>query len=473
MFLHRRMGDDGGQVARLATHRWRAAAAIATALVVVATGTGFGPAAADIAVDTEDRDAVRDAYLELKAYRTTPIGWTGSTDTCTAGTISGAARQASLDAINLIREMAGRLPVTLDASFDADAQQAALMMHANGTLSHDPQPDWRCYTWEGDRGAGGSNLALAGSQWAGAADPILLYMADPGSSNTSVGHRRWILDSSQDYMGVGATSRAHALGVLGVPLDEPVGDLYTSWPTDGWFPHEIEPQGRWSFHARSPRTGETRHDLSAATVEVEGPDGPLPITVYPAKTSYGDHSISWQMPAGFRDPTADEEYTVTVDGIKVGATKVSHTYTVRLFQADPPPPPPPTTTSPPTSLPKPPTTVQTGGGPGPAPVPPVMPVGGAPLAVVDGRNFGLLGWAWDPDSRTAPLGRVVIEGVSTAHVWPNWTWAELPARSGYPTTDAMVYLAQLPPGTRSVCFDAMDPQTGAWTRLQCHPVTVK
>jgi hypothetical protein len=39
--------------------------------------------------------------------------------------------------------------------------------------------------------------------------------------------------------------------------------------------------------------------------------------------------------------------------------------------------------------------------------------------------------------------------------------------------ESLVFLAQLPPGEHTVCFDAQDAQTGEWTRLECTTHIVK
>jgi hypothetical protein len=61
----------------------------------------------------------------------------------------------------------GRSPTSVrsprDSALDADAQAAALIMDANGALSHQPPPSWDCWTQSGYDGADNSNLYLFGS----------------------------------------------------------------------------------------------------------------------------------------------------------------------------------------------------------------------------------------------------------------------------------------------------------------------
>ena len=126
--------------------------------------------------------------------------WNGNVATGEAGTLGAAYLAAIIARVNAYRWMAG-LPggVTLDPTESAEDQQAALMMAANDQLSHDPPSTWLDYTAAGADAAAHSDLDLGVSGVAA----IDLYMIDPGSSNTFVGHRRWILYPPTQVMGIG------------------------------------------------------------------------------------------------------------------------------------------------------------------------------------------------------------------------------------------------------------------------------
>ncbi|MGI9579369.1 MAG: hypothetical protein ACR2OH_14315 [Microthrixaceae bacterium] len=101
------------------------------------------------------------------------------------------------------------------------------------------------------------------------------------------------------------------------------------------------------------------------------------------------------------------------------------------------------------------------------------PVGEMVLSLTDGRGYGMLGYAIDPETGAPARMRVTIPGVVNREYDWNYTWADMPRFTGLPNTQALVFLAQLPPGTHTVCLDALDPQGGGWTRLECHTHTVK
>ena len=91
----------------------------------------------------------------------TDPGWSGHLGSCLAGSVSADAQAKTLLRIKYYREMAS-LPtdISFDPSNDAKCQQAALMMHANNSLSHTPPTSWTCYTADGNTAAGSSNIAL-------------------------------------------------------------------------------------------------------------------------------------------------------------------------------------------------------------------------------------------------------------------------------------------------------------------------
>ena len=77
---------------------------------------------------------------------------------CRPGVLADSVRADVLARLNAIRAL-HRLPaVTYSSADDEQATQAALMMAANGQLTHTPPADWKCYTDTGSTGAGTSNL---------------------------------------------------------------------------------------------------------------------------------------------------------------------------------------------------------------------------------------------------------------------------------------------------------------------------
>jgi uncharacterized protein YkwD len=233
--------------------------------------------------------------------------WSGSVGTCDAGDVSTAGRENVVRQVNLYRWFAGLPEVATDATRDAYAQECALMMHANGTLSHYPPSSWNCYTAEGSSAAGSSNIASGPGVMA-----VDMYMSDYGNPDT-IGHRRWILSNGLGPIGAGSTSQYSCLWVIGGSGSGT--NAWTAWPPPGIFPIQamnvsyvpIDQTG-WTVQSDSI-------DLSAATVTVTDSGGTnRPMTVRSLWSGYGSYSAISMIPSGWTS-RAGETYTVTLSGV--------------------------------------------------------------------------------------------------------------------------------------------------------------
>jgi uncharacterized protein YkwD len=256
-------------------------------------------------------------------------GWTGRYASCSAGTTSQAFRDAVLLRINYFRAMAGvPASITLDGGMNAAAQKAALLMAANGRVSHAPASDWLCYTEEADKAAGSSNL------YAGVYGPrgIDGYIEDPGDMNYHVPHRRWLLFPNTRIMGTGDIPPqgdyigANALLVWGPRSRErpQTRDGFVAWPPPGYVPFAVV-YPRWSF--TYPNADFSNSSLSMT----RGEEGIL-LTVHPLAGGYGENTVVWepQIPIGVA-PERDLWYTVHIDDVQIDSVSTDFTYVVILF----------------------------------------------------------------------------------------------------------------------------------------------
>jgi uncharacterized protein YkwD len=282
------------------------------------------------AIDTHSKSAVNAAYQTRYASKLAlPIGWIGgSLLGCLPGISSLTSNAATLSAMNYVRSLAGLAPVRLSSTLNAGAQRAALMMSANGALSHDPSRSWKCYSSSGATAAGRSNLALAYPNIR-AGQIIDLYMNEPGSSNTAVGHRRWVLNPFSTVMGTGSTDTANALTVIGPTSSTRPNPRWVGWPTAGYFPNAIEPNGRWSLSSG-------RRNVSFAKARVKVFHGSTRIWVhkYAVHSGYAQPTVVWRMPSGF---SKSATYKVVVKNIrrKGSDRRFKHKYWVSLFTPTP------------------------------------------------------------------------------------------------------------------------------------------
>ena len=294
-----------------------------TSAVVAVVGR---PAEANAATIGGTRASAYAAYQNtLKPALAVPMGWTGNTAGCVAGSPSVAAQDATLTAVKFFRDMAGLAPVSFNADYSAKAQQAALMMYAENAINHNPPSTFRCYSTAGYQGADNSNLylGLAGAR------AVAGYMDDPGSSNTFVGHRRWILYPPQSVMGSGSTCCSNALYVFGAQTAPASPPAWVAWPTPGYFPFQVEPEGRWSLSASVAAT-----DFSKARVSVTSGGVQLPVTVHTPVAGYGNPTLVWQLTHGYATGRADRAYNVSVTNIVQNGVVITHQYTVNLIDAE-------------------------------------------------------------------------------------------------------------------------------------------
>jgi uncharacterized protein YkwD len=326
------------------TKRFGTGFGLVTGLATLVLGLVIGAAPADAgtssanrvtarwsgAIDTRNISAVNAGYWSQYADKQSlPIGWLGgSLLGCLPGLSSASSNAATLSALNYVRSLAGLAPVTLSPSLSAGAQAAALIMSANGALNHHPTSGWKCYTPAGAAAASKSNLALSYPSIK-SGQIIDLYMDDPGSTNTAVGHRRWVLNPFTTAVGTGSTDTANALTVVGPTSRARPNPRWVGWPTAGYFPNAIEPDGRWSLSS-----GRRNVSFAKARVRVYRGSVRVPVHKYRVESGYAQPTLVWQMPAGFDKAST---YRVVVSNIRKSGTKrpIRTAYKVSLFTPTP------------------------------------------------------------------------------------------------------------------------------------------
>jgi hypothetical protein len=230
--------------------------------------------------------------------------------------------------VNYYRAMAGVVAAVIeDPGLTTRAQRAAMMMSAEGELSHSPSASFACFTREGQEAAANSNLYL-GRNGPSAVDG---YIEDPGETNTDVGHRVTILHPPTREMGIGDVGRsaaglaANALWVFdervfdeGATERQPLmreRDRFVAWPPRGYVPADLV-HPRWSFTMGGV-------DLSGAQVAMYRPwaapgDREIPLEIVDRVGAPGHvplPTIVWE-PEIEPDPATDTLYLVIVSGVR-------------------------------------------------------------------------------------------------------------------------------------------------------------
>jgi uncharacterized protein YkwD len=232
--------------------------------------------------------------------------WSGSVNACDPGDISADAREDALTLVNLYRWLAALPPVTTDPTRNAKTQACALMMHANGQLSHNPPMSWDCYSADGAQAAGNSNIASTPG-----VSGVDLYMADPGN-DTTIGHRRWILSGSLGPIGLGSTTGASCMWVLGG--SGPGAPPFTAWPSPGYFPLQAMQASFVSVDQTGWTIQSDSIDLGSADVTITDGGNDKPVSVASLAGGYGSTYAIKITPQGWTTE-AGHTYSVSVSGV--------------------------------------------------------------------------------------------------------------------------------------------------------------
>ena len=270
--------------------------------------------------------------------------------TCKAGTLGDNVRAEALAVINEIRALHKLPAVTYSDADQAEAMESALMMAANGQLSHTPPTSWKCYTASGAAGAGSSNLYGAvpspylsltptDTIFAGWMTEVRNIVAD------NVGHRRWILSpflTSIAYgrvAGVDGSNRTDAtsLKVFGQAsaraVDAAALPGFVAYPQGDYPARYFDSSALLSFSAiidPSRAGANSAVDYSAATIRVTGNDGAV-LTVSGISfdnIGYGlPNNIQWKVAGLARKVT----YSVTIDNVRVRGVARAYSYTFRII----------------------------------------------------------------------------------------------------------------------------------------------
>ncbi|GHH56649.1 CAP domain-containing protein [[Pseudomonas] boreopolis] len=269
--------------------------------------------------------------------------------TCEPGRLSEATRQRVLDLVNQLRTLHGLAPVAYAPQLQAQADAAALVMAANGALSHMPAPDWRCASPLAQQGARTSLLyggAVSPLPAMGSADDIVArWLSDTNNLVADgLGHRRWLLDPFlrevafawvagplANGMQSGAAALRLERGSNAEPLRE--GGEVVAWPVGDYPGRYFDPNAWLSFSllVDPSRPGGANHevDYRQARVQVRDPDGNvLPLLALRYDNEYYGlpNNLQFRV-AGLRPGI---RYDVVVDGVGVAGELREFRYGFRV-----------------------------------------------------------------------------------------------------------------------------------------------
>ncbi|HUD27561.1 MAG TPA: CAP domain-containing protein [Novosphingobium sp.] len=268
-------------------------------------------------------------------------------DRCVAGTITDGERASVLATLNAIRAAHRLPPVVYDRSSEDQAMAAALMMAANGQLSHQPPKTWRCYSDAGALGAGSSNIAgglvspyLAFSP---SRDYVTGWLTDVRNARQGTGHRRWLLSPFLTQVAFGRVGREGPDGMRTsaavlktfrfaseAPPSGPLPD-FVAYPF-GNYPAEFYEKGALLSFApvvdKVDRWNNLKVDLARAAIVVSTPAGVVPSRIEARSNQGLGYTPVLEFSAGTLVPGTP--YHVEVSGIAYGGEPRSYAYDFTL-----------------------------------------------------------------------------------------------------------------------------------------------
>ena len=131
--------------------------------------------------------------------------------------------------------------------------------------------------------------------------------------------------SAAAEFGNGFTDTSNALAVVGPTSADNPNPAWVPWPSAGWFPAPLQPNGRWSLGS-----GSADADFSHARVTVHrvrsDADQRLKVKVQPVANGTAAPTLVFDV----RGVATAGTYRVSVTGVRKAAA-ASYRYTVRLF----------------------------------------------------------------------------------------------------------------------------------------------
>lgn len=273
-----------------------------------------------------------------------------------AGTVSASALITALDRLNLMRRLAGLNAVTLDNALTSRAQHGAVLLAANGVLTHFPeQPadmDESFYN-AGLNAASSSNIYMGTN--ATLPQAVDAFMDDSDGGNLPMlGHRRWLLNPTMGKTGFGFSPSSKTFGsytynfatLWAFDRSGNAGDYdFIAWPASGAFPSTLfDKDQAWSVSLNPDKYASP--DVSGLTVTLTRTSDGAAWTLSGSQ-SYSaanegaylgvDHSSYGVANCIIFRPALDVSaysglYTVAVDGLKTsGGQSVDFSYQVEFF----------------------------------------------------------------------------------------------------------------------------------------------
>lgn len=285
------------------------------------------------AILQEKAQAKANYNTQFKGSTINDLGWSGSIDNCTAGTISPDVYAKVLQRWKYFRSLTG-VPdqIRLDDEFNNFAQATALTIAANDSLLLYMEDTIPCYSHLGHTGLKYSKISQCSST-----DEILTDMikGDDELDNSAL-QRRLLLNPETTVFGFGAAkSNTNTIyevnyvdgGREGVSDDEI--PEYLAYPSPGFFPNELV-FDKWSFTLY-----DSKADFSRSRVQIRTIKGKvIPVDILFTNGRLSGRSIVWKIRDKDLKDYTDKVLDITIKHVKIGDTIRDFNYSVMLFDVN-------------------------------------------------------------------------------------------------------------------------------------------
>ncbi len=201
--------------------------------------SAYSDQSGDLSVTPPTKEQIKAMWEGIATYQTKFDIEPSVTAPYSIGKLNADYLQSGEDYLNLIRYIAGLPSIELSDELNESAQYGAVVLAANNVLTHYPEQPADMdddFYQKGYEATTSSNLSSGYSTLSGA---LLGCLNDADYSNiAAVGHRRWLLNPTLHYVGLGQASYYIATKVFdrsGAAVDY----NFVSWPPSGNCPSNI------------------------------------------------------------------------------------------------------------------------------------------------------------------------------------------------------------------------------------------
>lgn len=272
---------------------------------------------------------------------------------CKEGVLKKSEKLKVLNRLNTIRNLHGLKPVSYNEADDALTAKSALIMQANATLTHTPDKSMKCWSAEGEKGSGKSNIHIyysSGMKDLEESKNIVAgWLIDDGVD--SLGHRRWLIDPFLKHVSFGRvdgkpvvnsewdTTTGAAISVINNE-DADIKDTKTefvAYPYQNYSNELFKKNWYLSFTALYDRksswnNSDAKYENAKITVTDESGNAFSVHSVSHDNTGFGvPNIIQWKV-NGLQD---NVKYAVKISNVMIEGKAKDYTYWFKLMDKSP------------------------------------------------------------------------------------------------------------------------------------------